>query len=238
MRRAAWLLVASGLALAVLAPAALGETAASYADKFDAASYSGSNGGLAWAGPWEEIDESDGPGSGAVRVTTDTGCKSGNCLQVTGALLELQNAGSARFADTSIFSSAELSFGMVSQTLGLGGVVGALTGASFSVEVSTDFGSHWMVLDQGSVLDFLDTRTTKNLSLDSYLAPGFGVRFRVQDLLGGQVLIDDVQIVGALRPTPSTTTTVSPPVSAPTTVPDSRTPASPPPTAARTTSRS
>ncbi len=253
MRRAAWLLVASGMALAALAPAALGETASSYADKFDSASYSGSNGTLAWGGPWSEVGESDDPGSGAVRVAAGTGCKSGNCLQVTSALLELQNAGAARFADTSVFSSAELSFEMVSQTLGLGGLVGALTGASFSVEVTTDSGSRWTVLDQGSLLDLLDTRTTKVLSLDSYLAAGFGVRFLAQDLLGGRVMIDDVQIDGVLRLSPTTTvaptttpTVLDPPVSVPTTVPGSPvsvpttvpgsgTPTSPPPIVRPTT---
>lgn len=243
MRRTAWALVAAGLAVGVIAPAALGEVAGSYADRFDQSSFAGSNGTFAWAGPWAEIGESDGAGSGAVRVTVDSACASGSCLKIASALLALDQAGAARFADTSVFSSADLSFEIISETLGLGGLVGALTGASFTVEVSMNGGSKWTVLERGNLVDVLNSETRKVLSLDSYLSPDFGIRFLVSDLLGGEVMIDDVQIIGVVVPPPTTTTTTTslppmttedPPGSTPTTSPASGTP-SPPTTAARTT---
>lgn len=216
MRRVAWILVASGLAVAALAPTALGDDAGSYIDHFDQSSYSGSNGTLPWGTPWVEVGESDGPAAGSVRVVPDAGCKAGHCLRIASALLELQQAGAARFADTSIFATATLSFEMVAETLGLGDLIGALAGASLSVEVTVDSGAKWKMIYQGSLLDLLDPGA-KVLSLDPYLSTGFGVRFLAQDLLGGEVMIDDVEVVGAVRPPPTTTTPTTVPATTPTT---------------------
>ncbi|HEX6947153.1 MAG TPA: hypothetical protein VF246_07355 [Acidimicrobiia bacterium] len=211
MRRIAWLLIGCG-SLFALAPVAFGADSGTYSDRFDTQSYSGSNGNLAWNGGWEEVGESNGPGAGKVRVEPDTGCTSGHCLKISNALLQGNQGGAARYADTSVFTTAELSFDVTSETLGLGGGLGALTGSSLVVEVTT--GGTWSVLYRGDLLDLLDGGASPVLSLDDYLSPGFGVRFLAQDLLGGEVLIDNVEITGLFPAPPPTTapttTTTSP----------------------------
>ena len=45
------------------------ETTLAAADDFTTIAYNGSNGGYAWAGPWQESGEADGPALGDVAVT-------------------------------------------------------------------------------------------------------------------------------------------------------------------------
>lgn len=219
MRRIAWVMMVVGVVLLTLAPVALGEVAASYADSFDAPSYTGSNGSLHWKAPWNEVGESDGPGAGAVTVVPDARCQAGNCLRITSGLGS--QAGAARFADLSIFATAELTFESASRTLGLP-LIGSLTG-DLVVQVTTNSGGSWAELYRADLAGLLGGN--ESLSLDDYLKAGFGVRFLAQNLLGGEVMVDDVRIAGELRPSPTTTTTTTvPTTTSPSTVPTTNTP--------------
>ena len=73
-------------------------------DEFNAASFSGDDGSISWAGSWIEVGESDGATSGDIRVTTD---QSAYQLRVR----DNDNGGEGvqRVADLSGFSGAALS---------------------------------------------------------------------------------------------------------------------------------
>ena len=77
-------------------------------DNFDAISYSGSNGSVAWSGSWIETGESDGPTTGRVRVVSEASCAAGGCGLLTAG--GTTSAAMQRQADLSGASNATLSF--------------------------------------------------------------------------------------------------------------------------------
>lgn len=204
MKRLAFAMVGVGVILVGLIPGARGDVSGAYLDSFRAVSYSGSDGNLDWRGPWLEVGESDGPDAGAVRVDSHPGCVTGNCLVVVGDLLQV--GGASRFADTSVFGDAHLSYHVESALLAGGGLIGGVSGSSLLVEVSTDSGASWVPIDLLLLADLDGSGTKRTVPLGGYLAEGFGLRFSVQDLLEGRVMIDDVMVSGPLRPPPTTTT--------------------------------
>jgi hypothetical protein len=157
---------------------------------------------------------------------SDGGCAGNRCLHIHGQGFFFSDIGAARFADTSLFTDAELCFeanSIVFDGLELGDT-------NLYVEVTTDRGANWETVDVLSVLDLWDDDTERTVSLDGHLSEGFGVRFVVNGLLDGEVFIDDVEILGQLdegtTPTtikPPTTTTTSPTTTTTTTRPTTTT---------------
>lgn len=203
MRRLAGLVVLA-LLVAIPAVAALGETA-SYMDQFSEISYSGDDGTLHFAGPWEEFgDGVTGPESGMVHVGGEN-CAGTKCLHFEEPELGLVLAdyGIERSADASIFDSAQLRFDIVVQAE-------PLDNASLEIQVRDNDG--WVTVKSYDLSKSLVRN--ENIPLNSYLHDGFAVRFVVPGLSGGGVLftgdvaIDRVEVSGALT-TPTTTSTTT-----------------------------
>jgi hypothetical protein len=60
----------------------LAAAASTYRDEFTLETFDGSAGPDAWAGPWIESGESDGPDQGAITVDADGHCHTGGCLVI------------------------------------------------------------------------------------------------------------------------------------------------------------
>ncbi|MGD2101183.1 MAG: hypothetical protein PVG83_03035 [Acidimicrobiia bacterium] len=204
MRRLAALTV---VALLLLAPAltALGETA-SYEDDFSEVSYSGNDGSIEFDEPWEEFGDDGGPGSGAVHVGQEN-CTKNKCLHIEGSGLLTSSLGIDRYADTSVFGSAQLRYDIT---------VDAFAGDLGELLVEVWNGSGWVLIDSYHLSDSLPKKT-RNLPLNDYLWEDFAVRFKVPGLFEGSptlftgdIAIDEVEIIGAqTAPTTTTTTTSS-----------------------------
>ncbi|HEU4895858.1 MAG TPA: hypothetical protein VFT85_08480, partial [Acidimicrobiia bacterium] len=173
----------------------------SYKDYFDSVSYSGNNGSLEWSGPWVESGESDGPGSGAMRVVSSGNCHSGRCLELRGGILSQPSI--RRQADLSEFVVARLHFTahLVPAPL--------LSVGTLSVEVRGD-GSGWSrVADYALLAD--DGEQSGSVDISGYLGEDFEVRFTLggQLLLADRAYIDDVKVIGSVAVATTTTTSVA-----------------------------
>lgn len=180
------------------------EDQVTYRDQFNQISYTGSDGSLTWSNPWEEVGESDGASDGAVRVVSDSLCASGRCLRVRSETFAIDMFGADRLADASIFSDAVLSYHLQSRFLGL--PLGVFAG-DVEVQVTTDHGTSWTTVDGWAIADLSGQPKIRVLSINGFLSRGFGVRFVVDGLIGGEMFVDNVEIRGTLRPSTTTTTT-------------------------------
>jgi hypothetical protein len=201
---------ATAALLVVTTLPAIASSEGNYRDDFKNPSYAGNDGSLDWPGPWSEIGEADGPDSGAVHVMSDSRCSGNKCLHIHSAGAILAEVGAMRFADTSVFSEAELCYELNSVILGMV----ELGDTNLYVEVTKNGGSTWSTVDTLSVMELFDARKTRTISLEGYLSEGFGLRFVVNGLLDGEVFVDNVEIWGVLEgettTTTSTTTTTAP----------------------------
>ena len=152
-------------------------------DEFSTVSYGNNDGIVNWTGNWIEIEESDGPEVGDVRVTTFLGgTKQG---------LRIQNAskGAQREADLSSATSAELSFEY--RRKGFDGSSDCVV-----IEISADGGASWAELDrfQGPGTD-PDVQLA-SYDISSYMSSNTMVRFVSSSSLSNQdkLYIDNIQI--------------------------------------------
>ena len=98
---------------------------ATFIDLFGSVDYAGSDGSLAWLGPWQEPDDNDDPASGRVRVTTD----------LTAPRVEIEHRQTLlRELDLTPFTTATLQFQWRRDSLD--------SGERLAVEVSND-GVSW-----------------------------------------------------------------------------------------------
>jgi hypothetical protein len=202
VKRIAVLLV-TGLALSVTAPA-LASSEGNYRDDFKNPVYTGNDGSLSWNGPWQEIGEGDGPSTGAVHVMSDGRCAGNKCLHIHSGGQVLAEVGAMRFADTSLFTGAELCYELNSVILDM-----ELGDTNLYVEVTKNGGSNWTTVDTLSVLELFDAEKKRTISIDGYLSEGFGVRFVVNGLLDGEVFVDNVEVWGVLKQETTTTTSTT-----------------------------
>jgi len=186
---------------ALVAGASGGAGVQSYEDRFDEVSYSGSNGSLEWSAPWVEGGESNGPGSGGIKVVSSDGCSGGMCLEIHGKLLGGLIGGAAsvrRPADLAGLDDSRLHFRVTLSP-------GLVPEGTFYVEARGN-GSGWVVLADYDLYSDAGTHTD-SVDVSSLADDDFEVRFRLsQLLLGDRVNIDDVRVTGSV-PTPTTTTT-------------------------------
>ncbi len=166
-------------------------------DSFPGTSYAGSNGPLDWAGDWQEIGETNGPGSGDVRVVRESQCASGRCLRL-GAHRDSAgatgNRGVQRSLDLSGATRAELSYAFRRR----GGSAGPV---SVAFDASRDGGATWTDVATHS-LDASDSVLQRaSFRLEDFLTLDGPVTLRLR-LLGHYpaessryLYIDDFEVV-------------------------------------------
>jgi type II secretory pathway pseudopilin PulG len=162
-------------------------TSALFLDYFDAA-YAGNDGTRNWTGDWQEIGESDGPGSGAVRAISSTTCAYGGCLRLDAGLLS--NVGASREANVVGVTSAVLR------------VDTRRDGGNWTLQVSGDGGGSWQTLKSAAAgTDSSQVRDSFNVS--AYATANMRIRFMSSQLLGlgtKDVYIDNVEIEAICTP--------------------------------------
>jgi hypothetical protein len=140
-------------------------------DQFSSISYSGNNGTANWTTSWVEVGESDGTGSGNVRVTSSSDCASGNCLRIGGDSVDIDNRGVYREADLSGASSATLTFSYRRDEIQW------WSDGSVSIQVSGDGGSNWTTLATYNLTSDDSGQVSQSFDISSYIASNTRVRF-------------------------------------------------------------
>ena len=153
-------------------------------DQFPTNSYTGNSGTHPWNNKWYESGESDGAGSGALRVTTGK-CASSYCLR-------LGNFSSGtryvyRSADTTQASNAILSFSYRRDYKSSVSTVG--------VDVSADAGQTWNNLATYTVNGSDASHIQQSFDISAYRSVDTRVRFTVSKS-SSYIWIDNVQISG------------------------------------------
>ena len=178
---------------------------ATYKDTFSTGGYAGSHGSLAWQNPWTEIGEGDGPDDGAVYVDSRDDCASGECLHIEGEGELVVLLGIMRYADLSMFTTAELSYDvkrLFDEDLN------GTAKAELLVQVSAD-GASWTTVKNLGLETTDGAPIQKSHTITKWISKGFAVRYVVTGTLGSEVFVDNVEIKGEL-PMPTTTTTTKP----------------------------
>lgn len=172
-----------------------------YLDTFATQSFAGNDGSHRFAGPWKELGESDGPATGGrVWVWPHEVCPEGTCLKIGGYQVRVDGAGARRSLDLEEAAEAELSFDL--RRL----LMGAESSARIEVRVSSNGGETWKTLasyrfdrnDTGSAHEKFDI---SGLAGAETVVEFVGVGGKVESY----VLIDNVQVVAALRRDTTTT---------------------------------
>lgn len=159
-----------------------------FLDYFNAG-YAGNDGSRSWSGNWQEIGESNGTGSGAVRVvSSSTWCAYGNCLRIDAD--SLSTAGAWR----------ELSLaGAASATLHLHT---RRDGGNWTLQVSGNGGTSWQTLKStGNGDDTNQVRDTFDIS--AYAASNTRIRVTSSQFVSSgaeDVYIDDVEVEAVCGP--------------------------------------
>jgi hypothetical protein len=145
-----------------------------YLDRFNTQSFSNSDGTTNWSDAWIEIDESNGPNGGSVRI-------SGGELQLRGSGGE---NGIYRVVDLTDIGSAELSFDYRDSGLE----------NSDELELSIYDGSSWTLLD---VFDRNSSHTRYTYDISDYTNADSRIRFIEKGNQGNdRFYIDDLEIDG------------------------------------------
>jgi serine protease AprX len=154
-----------------------------YRDEFSSLAYNGSNGTQNWKDGWTEIGESDGTGSGNVRVVASSHCAADNCLRIgCGSIV---GDGASRKVDLSGATLATLSFGSkVEGGYGLGTV---------GLQVSANGGSSWTTLKIYG-LSSTGGLVQETFDITAYIASNTMIRLYGAGIASGYLYIDNAQI--------------------------------------------
>ena len=209
--------VTTTLALAIVLPLPALAADDNYEDTFPSANYTSSTGSLTWSGPWQEVGESNGAGSGAVQVVSSLNCAGSRCLRITDA----SSVGVYRQADLSAAETAVLRVRVkrVPDLVLLSDPDGDLV-----IQMRPTSSGSWTTLDtfdlaNGDLVPDLHTYNVSSLNGSSAQ-----VRFLVVDAQDTQVYIDNVEIELTYPPPPTTTTTsTTTTITVPTTLPTTTT---------------
>ena len=171
-----------------------GEFTGSFLDRFAIDDeYDSDDGALLWGTDWLELGESDGPGLGDIRITTDAGASANRYM------LRLQNAnrGAYRIANTQPFTNILLHYEYRRESLEAGDAA--------SVAVSANGGTSWTVLTNlsGAATD-AGYIAVSNINVTAFRSTNFAVRFLGGGTLdtGDRVWIDNVEVTAsAYNPT-------------------------------------
>ena len=156
-------------------------------DEFDYSTYANNNGTVAWAGPWVEMGENDGPYSGKIMVQPFYDCASGHCLSYYAFDGSIHNRGAWREVDLSSALSATLTFDYRRWIV-------ENEGGTVTVQVSKDGGLHWTNLHVFYLNQSDDFVVSQSIPLDDFLSPQTRIRFIGSGELDGLIAIDNVEI--------------------------------------------
>jgi hypothetical protein len=156
-------------------------------DYFDAA-YAGNDGTRNWTGDWQETGESNGPGSGAVRVVASGTCAYGSCLRFDAGLL----------SSVGLWREANL----VGATSAVLRVDTRRDGGNWTLQVSGNGGGSWQTLK--SVAAGTDSSQVRDsFDVSPYATANMRIRFTSSQLLGvgsKDVYVDNVEIEATCAP--------------------------------------
>lgn len=170
-----------------------------YKDKFTAIGWGGSDGSLAWSGPWSEIGDDGDEKKGNVRVVSSGNCASGNCIRISALTTLLGQIGATRRADTSDMSETTLRFDLKATA--------SLVGSELGVQV--DGGEGWVTVAEYQLGPALTV--SPKIDVSDFGSENFGVRFMFSGLLlSSEVFVDNVEVRGTIIEEPTTTTTTVP----------------------------
>ena len=177
-----------------------------YRDKFTSISWHGSDGSLAWGGPWSEIGDDGDEKKGNVRVVSSGNC-SGTCMRMSALTTLLGSIGAVRSADTSLLEDLTLSFDIRSTS--------SLLASTLDVQV--DGGSGWVGVAHYQLASGIDEHAIIDVS--AFSSETFRVRYLFSGLLlSSEVFIDTVEVLGTyVEPTTTTTTPQTTTITIPTT---------------------
>ncbi|MGI9529022.1 MAG: hypothetical protein ACR2NG_04870 [Acidimicrobiia bacterium] len=211
--RASLFLAFVGALVASGGPASAQEQS-TFADEFDAVSYSGSDGSAQWSGPWAEIGESDGPGSGVVGVVESDRCRGGDgrCLRIGSSDGYEGDHGVSRSVDLGGALSATMSFEFRREH-------DDEPSGKVRIQISSDGGDAWTTLWtiklKGSETAKSRTRDILAHATDDTVIRFFGLGTDDEAYLH----IDHLVIVASFPEETTTTTTPPPPTTTTTTSP-------------------
>lgn len=170
-----------------------------YKDKFTAIGWGGSDGSLAWSGPWSEIGDDGDEKKGNVRVVSSGNCASGNCIRISALTTLLGQIGAVRTADTSDLSEANLRFDLKATA--------SLVGSELEVQVNG--GGGWVTVAEYQLGAALTV--SPDIDVSAFGSENFRVRFMFSGLLlSSEVFVDNVEVRGSIIEEPTTTTTTIP----------------------------
>ena len=189
-----------GAAVLAVLPSARAASDGTYEDSFPSSgSFSGNTGTLSWSGPWIEIGESDGAGSGLVTVAGWTSrCTSQYCLRIDDQQPGT-SLGAQRSADLSGAASAVLTFSYALEQDNPGGT-------SFDLEVSPTDSGPWTTLATYVVSGNVNAPYPQAFDLTPYVGADTTIRVTSgDDNHSDEFYLDDVRIeaVPAARRNPS-----------------------------------
>ena len=156
-----------------------------FADDFETGDFSGDTGTAAWSGPWMEVGESDGPGSGDILI------EGSQTSSLAARIRDNDNGGEgiARTINATGFTDARLTVDYLRNALDS-------TDDYVSIEVSTNDGSSWNLIDtiSGPDNDAIAQRASYNLS--DYTGGTLTLRFLGSPLLGNRdnIYLDDIEL--------------------------------------------
>ena len=143
-------------------------------DEFTSESYTGNNGTANWFNSWQEFGESNGPTSGTVEVVTasESGfrCAAGNCLEIGGSEVSINNDGVSRIANLTGATSATLTFSYRRRELdGSSG--------SVSIQVRPDAASSWTNLQTYSLSSSDGGQVPQSFDITAFASATTEIRF-------------------------------------------------------------
>ncbi len=193
------LLAAALLSLVVAIPIAYAHEWA-YADSFPEQSYNNNTGSLIWDGPWQEIGESDGPGSGVVSVSS-SGC-SGKCLLLNAPISLVVDKGVWRGADLTDAEYAELQYKIKRET-------SLLPVGNLYVQMRKA-GQSWNTIKTHSLSTADSSSVPYTFDVSGYAGHNVELRFLLDSVsLNVRVSVDDVELGIEYPETTTSTTTAS-----------------------------
>ncbi len=234
MKRVSLLIAVILLAAVVALPALAADPEATYLDTFDAQGFSGNDGDTDFAGPWNEINESNGPLVGYVWVWDHPFCDGSFCLMMGGIDKEAAGSGISRTVDLSGATWAKLTFDYGRELLG------EVSGGTGVVQVSSDGGNSWNTVKTVSLNSDDDgLKFQSTVIISQWATANTVIRFKITEAetLEAHWLIDNIGIVASFETTTTTPASTSTSTSTTTTAPKSTTTTKPRATTTTTTTK-
>ena len=185
------------LALFALTIPAVAHVTGNYKDEFASIGWGGSDGSLYWTGPWTEIHDDNDEKFGSVRVVSSGNCQSGNCMNITGAVLN--GIGAQRTADITVIEAPELCYDLTV-------IPGVDLDGTLLVQAKAN--GPWTTIAQHDLSQEGQQHVT--LDISAFDDTQFRVRYLVTGLVTtSDVFVDNVEISGELTEESTTTTAPS-----------------------------